>query len=82
MASLATVSVEELTHEIHRHSQDPYLNNLLEELRNRNVDLREFCVRVRSRAGSRGAVGPRVGTVGPQCCSKSRNVLHAIASLA
>jgi len=49
--SLSTVSVEDLSTEIHRHSNSPLLRGLLEELRTRTIDLREFCSRVRQVLG-------------------------------
>lgn len=50
--SLASVTVEDLTAEISRHHDAPHIiEPLLQELRSRTIDLREFCSRVRQMLG-------------------------------
>jgi len=49
---MATVSVEDLANEILRHHSSPQILHLLDGLRSRNIDLREFCSRVRQLLGA------------------------------
>ena len=49
---MATVSVEDLANEIMRHHSSPEIPHLLNNLRRRNLDLREFCSRVRQLLGA------------------------------
>ena len=48
----SSVSVEDLACEIQRHVQSPHVPVLLEELRNRTLDLKAFCTRVRQLLGA------------------------------
>jgi len=48
----STVSVEDLAREIGRHHDSPHVRTLLEDLRGRQIDLREFCSRVRQLLGA------------------------------
>ena len=49
---MATVSVEDLANEIMRHHSSPQILLLLNDLRRRNIDLRQFCSRVRQLLGA------------------------------
>ena len=50
--NMATVTVEDLANEILRHHSSPQILHLLDGLRSRNIDLREFCSRVRQLLGA------------------------------
>ena len=48
----SSVSVDDLSRELQRHCQSPDVATLLKQLRERSIDLREFCRRVRMLLGS------------------------------
>ena len=47
-----SVSIEDLSNELQRHNSSPDVMRLLDQLRKREIDLREFCRRVRMLLGS------------------------------
>ena len=48
----SSVSIDDLSRELQRHCNSPEVATLLQQLRQRDIDLKEFCRRVRMMLGS------------------------------
>ena len=56
MPGLGSVSVEDLSAEIRKHTQSPLVPLMLDELKSRRIDLKEFCNRVRQVIGAEALI--------------------------